>query len=358
MNKILVVYGTRPECIKLAPLIKLLKQQPEFKTTVISTGQHTNLLSQTEKSLNLVPDLKLNIGRNNQTLTQTFASGMSEFNTTCLVEKPDLVIVQGDTSTAVSVALAAFYLQISVAHVEAGLRTGNLNSPFPEEANRKIIDHLSTLLFPPTDISSNNLKNEGIIKNVYVVGNTIVDAFNSINLEQVDYKPPTTNPFILVTCHRRENFGLAMENIMKAVIKLSPNIDIVITVHPNQQVQKSVDLVRNLSNIHLVEPLNYLEFLKLAQNCKFSMSDSGGLAEESSLLHKPILILRDTTERPEVINCGAGLLVGTNTDDIYNAAMLLISNEDEFRKMSIAKNPFGDGTTSLQIVDILKDFLN
>lgn len=360
MKTIAIVYGTRPEAIKLAPIVKEIRKQASYPVVVISTGQHTTLANQAEQSLGLIPDISLNLGIDHQTLDFSFTKTVTEISNAFREHTPALVVVQGDTTTAVATTLACFYLKIPVAHVEAGLRTHNKSSPFPEEVNRILIDQMSTLLFCPTNISKANLGIEGIYQNVYVTGNTIIDAFNSVNLKEVSFKE-MSQPYILVTLHRRENFGTPMREICLALNKLtSYGIDIVLPVHPNPKVKYIVEeILSNNPKVHMLPPLSYLEFLKIASECKFIMSDSGGVQEEASLLHKPILVLRENTERPEILG-QCGKLIGTAFNLVYQEAVNLINNPAEIDKMSSCTNPFilsDNSSPSINIVAHISQFL-
>jgi UDP-N-acetylglucosamine 2-epimerase (non-hydrolysing) len=356
MKIIAVVYGTRPEAIKLAPVVRELKKYPEeFNVVVISTGQHTNLLSQAEQSLELIPNVRLytEMGQDISINLSVITNSLSlEFDRL----KPNLVIVQGDTTSALAGALAGHFKNIPVSHIEAGLRSGDKKAPFPEETNRILIDHVSDLLFPPTEISKQNLIHEGIGTNIYVVGNTIVDAFKSVDIGKLPIKL-FPRPYALVTVHRRENFGLPLQNICSAIKKLADDgMDIILPVHSNPNVKQTI--VNRLSDhpkIHLLPAVTYLEFLKLESMCKFLLSDSGGVQEEAVLHLKPILILRDVTERPEVVSSGLGTLVGTDTERIYTEAKRLMSTNSFLIK---DMHPFGNGTSSFKIVTIIRKFLN
>lgn len=356
MKTIAIVYGTRPEAIKLAPVVRILQKISGIKTLVISTGQHTSLLNQAEESIGLTPDVQLAVGVSNQTLHQSFSTALEKLATTYAEMRPDLVVVQGDTNTAVAASLAAFYSKIPVAHVEAGLRTHNLQSPFPEEANRVLIDQISTLLFPPTEISAHNLQIEGITKNVHIVGNTVVDAFNLIKLREPSFIP-VDQPYLVFTMHRRENFGSPMRSVCKSIIRLVSTYDLQVLapVHPNPEVQKVMsEELSGHSRVRLLPPMNYVDFLSLMAGSQFLLSDSGGVQEEAILLKKSVLILRDNTERPEVVTCGVGHLVGTSSDRIFEVATFLLKNSSS---LSVSVNPLGDGTSSQKIVSIILDFL-
>lgn len=358
MKTILVVYGTRPEALKLAPLIKALRQNKKWKTIVLCTSQHIDMCKQVNNIFDLQPEIDFSRSSDfkpKPNLDQQLSQFIEQIGSWCRAYKPNLVIVQGDTTTATAGALAAAYQQIPVAHIEAGLRTKNMKSPYPEEMNRVIIDKVSTLHFAPTNISDWNLYYEGMLEeNIHEVGNTIVDAFKSIKIRKSPVRLPKS-PFILVTTHRRESFGKPLKEVYQTLNKIvdTLKIEAVVLVHPNPKVKEIIHKTVKSKKIHLIEPLDYQSFLYVMSKSKFIMSDSGGVQEEAALLHKPILILREVTERPEVVICGAGKLVGTNSTRIYEAAKELLTNSEVFKTMSSAKNPFGDGTTSIQIVKIL-----
>lgn len=359
MKTIVVVYGTRPEAIKLAPVVIALRSLPLTNVVVVSTGQHTDLLTQAEAALKLVPDIKLAIASPNQSLTETFAIAMSKFGAICATVRPDMVVVQGDTTTAAAAALTAFYQKIPVAHVEAGLRTHKKDSPFPEELNRILIDQVSSILFAPTSTSAEHLKREGLVSGVHIVGNTVVDAFNLINplkTEVLDSVPP----YLVFTMHRRESFGSPMRSVCKSLLKIvdCEGIDIVIPIHPNPEVQRVIsEELGSHKHIKIVNPLGYTEFLQLVSGSRFVLSDSGGVQEEAALVHKPILILRDCTERPEVVQVGIGKLVGYVETEILAWTHKLLHDPVIYEAMCSAPNPFGDGTSSQQIAEVLQSFL-
>ncbi len=375
MKKVLIVFGTRPEAIKMAPLVKELKDTKEFITKVCVTAQHREMLDQVLKLFEIKADYDLNIMKNGQDLydiTSNVLLGMREvledFN-------PDIVLVHGDTTTTSATSLAAFYKKIKVGHVEAGLRTNNIYSPWPEEANRQITAILANYHFAPTETSKKNLILEGKDKNsIIVTGNTVIDAlFLALNkiksnkeLEKNIIKSLVTNNYslkdnqkiILVTGHRRENFGdgfLQICNALKDIALKNPNIDIVYPVHLNPNVQKPVfELLSNISNIYLINPLGYEEFIYLMDRSYFIITDSGGVQEEAPSLGKPVLVMRDTTERPEAVKANTVKLVGTNRAKIVNEAQKLIDNKEYYNLMSKAHNPYGDGKASKKIVEFLK----
>ena len=375
MKKVLIVFGTRPEAIKMAPLVKELKDTKEFITKVCVTAQHREMLDQVLKLFEIKADYDLNIMKDGQDLydiTSNVLLGMREvledFN-------PDIVLVHGDTTTTSATSLAAFYKKIKVGHVEAGLRTNNIYSPWPEEANRQITAILANYHFAPTETSKKNLILEGKDKNsIIVTGNTVIDAlFLALNkiksnkelekniiksLVNNNYSLKDNQKIILVTGHRRENFGdgfLQICNALKDIALKNPNIDIVYPVHLNPNVQKPVfELLSNISNIYLINPLGYEEFIYLMDRSYFIITDSGGVQEEAPSLGKPVLVMRDTTERPEAVKANTVKLVGTNRAKIVNEAQKLIDNKEYYNLMSKAHNPYGDGKASKKIVEFLK----
>ncbi|EDP6837167.1 UDP-N-acetylglucosamine 2-epimerase (non-hydrolyzing) [Campylobacter lari] len=373
MRKVLVVFGTRPEAIKMAPLVKIMENRNDVDFKICVTAQHRQMLDQILDVFNIKPDYDLNIMSKNQDLYDVTFKILCGMKNVLNDFKPDVVLVHGDTTTASATALAAFYQKIKVAHIEAGLRTYNLYNPWPEEANRQIVGILSGIHFAPTTKSAENLIKEGKDKkNIFVTGNTVIDAlfymiekikndtaFETKILSSIEnkYKINNSRKFILVTGHRRENFGegfLQICEALKTIAINNPNIDIVYPVHLNPNVQKPVKaLLVNISNIYLVNPLKYEEFVYLMSNCYFIITDSGGVQEEAPSLGKPILVMRETTERPEAIEAGTVKLVGTCKSSIIKAAQELIDDEDEYKKMSKASNPYGDGKACEKILEIL-----
>jgi UDP-N-acetylglucosamine 2-epimerase (non-hydrolysing) len=374
-RKLLVVFGTRPEAIKLAPLIiELKKFDSQFVTKTCVTGQHRQMLDQVLDIFDLVPDIDLNLMKNSQDLTDITSSVLIAMREVLGNEKPDLVIVHGDTTTAFAAALASFYHGIPVAHVEAGLRTHILNSPFPEEANRQIVSRLAHYHFAPTRLSALNLIDENISESkVSITGNTIVDALH-ITLskieENIDLQIQLNNSldsllgfnwreskYILITGHRRENFGDGFRDICSAIKDLAniyPEIHFVYPVHLNPNVQKPVfDILQKQTNIHLIEPLDYLHFVQLMKFSYLVLTDSGGIQEEAPSLGKPVLVMRETTERPEGVEAGTVLLVGSNRIDIVAGIRKLLEDEEYYKTMANAHNPYGDGKSAEKIVAFL-----
>ncbi|HED8405504.1 non-hydrolyzing UDP-N-acetylglucosamine 2-epimerase [Campylobacter coli] len=374
MKKILIVFGTRPEAIKMAPLVKIMEKRSDIVFRVCATGQHRQMLNQILDAFDIKLDYDLDIMRENQDLYDITLKILHGMKNVLDDFKPDVVLVHGDTTTASVVALSAFYQKIAIAHIEAGLRTYNLYNPWPEEANRQIVGVLSSIHFAPTTKSAKNLINEGKDeKNIFVTGNTIIDAlfymvekikndiaFKAKILSSIEneYKISDNRKFILVTGHRRENFGegfLQICEALKSIAINNPNIDIVYPVHLNPNVQKPVkSILSSITNVYLINPLKYEEFVYLMSNCYFIITDSGGVQEEAPSLGKPVLVMRETTERPEAVEAGTVKLVGTCKSNIIKAAQGLIDNEDKYKKMSKASNPYGDGKACEKIMEILK----
>ena len=368
-KKISVIFGTRPEAIKLAPVILALKNNQHFKCKVCVTAQHRQMLDQVLKVFKIKPDVDLNLMRPNQTLAGLTARAISAIDTYLAKEKPDMVIVQGDTTTVFCAALCAFYHKIPVGHVEAGLRTGNKYSPFPEEANRVLATHLSVLHFAPTQKARQNLLQEGIApERIFVTGNTVIDAL-FLALEKIKKKPPvnaqlpksimqSSQQLVLITGHRRENFGEGFQNICKAIKTLAqkfPEAQFVYPVHLNPNVRKPVyNLLGNQENIHLIAPLDYLPFIALMNRATIILTDSGGIQEEAPSLGKRVLVMRETTERPEALDAGTVKLVGTDPKLICNEAEKLLTDTTAYRKMSRAHKPYGDGKAAKRIINVLE----
>jgi len=368
--KISVVFGTRPEAIKLAPLILALRREPAVRCGVCVTGQHREMLDQVLQVFEITPDDDLDLMQPNQSLARLTATAIDAIDGYLRTEKPDVVMVQGDTTTTFSCALAAFYNDIPVAHVEAGLRTRNLKAPWPEEANRVLTSRLSALHFAPTETNRRNLLEEGVAPDqIHVTGNTVIDAL-LLAREKVRSKTPdipqlpsqlfrddTQTPVVLITGHRRESFGTGLESMCRAIDKLArmfSGVHFVYPVHRNPNVRAAVEnVLRPLGNLHLIEPLDYLPFVALMDRSAFILTDSGGIQEEAPSLGKPVLVMRETTERPEAIQAGVVKLIGTRTDDIIWEASRLLTDESARRAMSKAMNPYGDGRASERIVKIL-----
>jgi UDP-N-acetylglucosamine 2-epimerase (non-hydrolysing) len=375
MKKVLLVFGTRPEAIKMAPLVKAFQEQNKlFKTKICVTGQHREMLDQVLDLFEINADFDLDIMRPNQDLYDITGNILQGMKGVFSIYRPDIVFVHGDTTTTFAVSLAAFYEKIEVAHIEAGLRTNNIYSPWPEEANRKLTSQLTTYHFTPTKQSQDNLLSENIAPDkIIVTGNTVIDALllmqNKLQInvtfrEQVKKSilekgfDPEASEFVLVTGHRRENFGQGIVNICSALKKIAldrPNINIVYPVHLNPNVFKPVnDLLGDVKNVYLIEPLQYEAFIYLMSLSKLIITDSGGVQEEAPSLGKPVLVMRDTTERPEAVSAGTVKLVGTNTQGIVSATNELLDNPLVYESMAKAHNPYGDGKACERIISFMK----
>lgn len=381
MRKIMLVFGTRPEAIKMCPLVKeFQKRADEFETIVCVTGQHREMLDQVLKIFEVTPDIDLNIMKQGQDLTDVtvrILNGMRDVFKEC---RPDVVLVHGDTTTSTAAALAAFYAQIPVGHVEAGLRTHNIYSPWPEEMNRQVTGRIATYNFSPTPLSEKNLIEEKAMGKIYVTGNTVIDALHYVvnklkNDEAIAKEQDAVllsagydvtrladgKKLVLITGHRRENFGdgfIRMVTAMKDLSEKYPEVDFVYPMHLNPNVRKPIhevfgeDLTR--PNFFFIEPLQYLEFVHLMSKATIVLTDSGGIQEEAPGLGKPVLVMRDTTERPEAVESGTVHLVGTDYDKIMNEVSTLLEDAEAYAKMSQAVNPYGDGLACGRIVDALK----
>lgn len=368
-KNVLFIFGTRPEAIKMAPLIKAMQKNSEFKVSVCVTGQHKEMLYQVLDFFKITPNFDLKIMEPNQTLFSITSKIIKQIELIFNKESFDLVIVQGDTTTAFVGALSAFYKQIPVAHVEAGLRTGNKYSPFPEEINRELVSKIAEFHFTPTELSANNLAKEGIEKNVFTVGNTVIDALllakEIIKADEQKYVSKFSDinfdkKIVLITSHRRESIGEGFKNIMNAILNLAENndIEILFPMHYSPSVRKAAKdagLV-NLHNIHIIDPLDYPSLVFAMEKSYLVLTDSGGIQEEAPSFGKPVLVMRNTTERPEGINAGVAKLIGTKTDSIIYETEKLLANESEYKKMSNAINPYGDGKTSDKILSLLKKY--
>lgn len=365
MKTILIVFGTRPEAIKMAPVIKELQRRDnQFNVTVCVTGQHREMLDQVLDIFDIKPDYDLNImqpGQDLYDISYRILLGMRDVLTK---EKPDMVLVHGDTSTSSFAALAAFYQQIPVGHVEAGLRTGNIYSPWPEEMNRMLDSRLCTWHFAPTETARQNLLREGIaVNHIAVTGNTVIDALQWVVKNGKAIAPNLgrneRRRMVLITGHRRENFGDGLKHICQAINTLAgqyPEVDFVYPIHLNPNIRKPVHEIvdGSLKNIHLLEPRNYLEFVGMMQQCTLILTDSGGIQEEAPAFGKPVLVMRDTTERPEAIEAGSARLVGTNHKTIVAAVSELLTNPATYHSMATAINPFGDGHAAKRIADYIE----
>ena len=368
--KTLCVFGTRPEAIKMAPLALALAADERFDAKVCVTGQHREMLDQVLDLFAIQPDFDLNIMKPGQDLTDVSTAILQGMKQVFAEFKPDMVLVHGDTATTFAASLAAYYQQIPVAHVEAGLRTGNLYSPWPEEANRKLTGALANLHFAPTRNSQENLLNEGIARdNIVVTGNTVIDALldvvRRLDQDQELYAKAAapaafldpSRKLILVTGHRRESFGGGFERICQALMEVAqqhPEVDIVYPVHLNPNVREPVNrLLTGIDNIHLIEPLDYLPFVHLMSRAHIILTDSGGIQEEAPSLGKPVLVMRDTTERPEAVAAGTVKLVGTDVANMVRELNRLLLDKDAYRAMSFAHNPYGDGQACQRILEAL-----
>lgn len=378
MKKILIVFGTRPEAIKMAPVVNEFKKfTKEFDMKVCVTAQHREMLDQVLKVFNIVPDFDLDIMKPGQDLYDVTSNVLLGMKEVLEIAKPDIVLVHGDTTTSLATALACYYKKITVGHVEAGLRTDNIYSPWPEEMNRQCVDRISKYLFTPTDSSKENLIKENINnEHILVTGNTVIDALKIVVsrikqssklqkklgglLSKAGYiiSDDAEKKIILVTGHRRENFGQGFLNIcsaLKEIARSNPDVDIVYPVHLNPNVQKPVyNLLANISNVHLIKPLDYEPFIYLMSISNIILTDSGGIQEEAPSLGKPVLVMRDTTERPEAVKAGTVKLVGTDKEIIIKETCILLNDPEIYRNMSMSHNPYGDGLASNKIVNYLK----
>lgn len=362
MKKVMLVFGTRPEAVKMCPLVKELKSRKGFETIVCVTGQHRQMLEQVLKIFSVVPDYDLSIMKNEQTLFDVTVSILNSIKYILGKVKPDIVLVHGDTSTAFVTALACYYLQIPIGHVEAGLRTYNIYSPYPEEFNRQAISLISQYNFAPTDSAKQNLLSEGRNpQTIYVTGNTVIDALKTTVREEYTHPElewAKDSRLVLVTAHRRENLGKPMKNMfsaIKRVLDKHPDVKAVYPIHMNPAVRGIANAVFNGNEqIHIIEPLDVLDFHNFQARSYLILTDSGGIQEEASSLGKPVLVMRDTTERPEGVIAGTLKLAGTEEENIYCSFMELLDNEGVYNTMTYASNPYGDGRASEKIADILE----
>jgi len=375
MKRILFVFGTRPEAIKMAPVISVFKKDnTNFKTLVAVTAQHREMLDQVLPVFNIIPDYDLDLMSPNQSLEILTGKILNEISNVIKDIQPNLVFVQGDTTTTFATSLAAFYQKIPVGHVEAGLRTRNIYSPFPEEINRRMTSSIASYHFPPTDKAAQNLLNEGVNKeNIEITGNTVIDALLSvsttINSDSVGYEKYflfehdisfNNQKTILVTGHRRESFGQGFEDICNAIKQISENnnIQVIYPVHLNPNVQNPVQrILGGLSNVYLIPPQDYLSFIFLMKKACIILTDSGGVQEEAPSLGKPVIVMRENTERPEGVDAGTAVLVGTETSSIIKIVDKLLNNKNEYEKIAKKVNPYGDGSASTIIYDVIKRVL-
>lgn len=365
--KVMTVFGTRPEAIKMAPVVNGLVEDKAFKAVTVVTAQHREMLDQVLEIFDIKPDYDLNIMKSSQTLTDITVKVLTELKAVIATEKPDIVLVHGDTTTTFAASLSAFYQKIAVGHVEAGLRTWNKYSPFPEELNRQITDDISSLYFAPTQTSKKNLVTENHeSENIFVTGNTAIDALKHTISDTYNHdvlkEVKVNSRMILVTMHRRENLGRAMEETFAAindVTKLYDDVEVVFPMHLNPKVRSvAKKSFENNKKVHLIEPLDVVDFHNMAAKSYFIMTDSGGVQEEAPALHKPVLVLRDTTERPEGIKAGTLKLVGTEYENVKNEMISLLSSRDEYQKMASAVNPYGDGEATKRILNAIKFHFN
>lgn len=363
MKKVLIVFGTRPEAIKMCPLYLEMKKRKSLNPIVCVTGQHREMLDQVLKTFNVKPDYDLSIMKENQTLFDITSNILQAIKEVLIKEKPDVCLVHGDTSTAFVTSLACFYLQIPVGHVEAGLRTYNIYSPYPEEFNREAISIISKYNFSPTQTAKENLLKEGKKKeNIYVTGNTVIDAMQHTVSDSYTHKElewAKDSRLIFITAHRRENLGEPMRNMFRAIRRVLDEHDDVKAVYPIHLNPVVRDIAKeelgDCSKIHIIEPIDVVDCHNFEARCYLCLTDSGGIQEECPAYGKPVLVMRDTTERPEGVKAGTLKLVGTSEKVIYDTFSLLLDNEEEYKKMSHAVNPYGDGHACKRICDILED---
>ncbi len=366
--KVLSVFGTRPEAIKMCPLVKVLEKDDRIESIVCATAQHREMLDTVLEIFDVKPQYDLNVMSHGQTIVDVSNKVLTGVDKVIKECNPDIVLVHGDTSTTLNGALAAFYNQKPIGHVEAGLRTGDIYSPFPEEANRKLTGSIATLHFSATESNKSNLERENINKNIYITGNTVIDALLSVidknhkfddkNLNNIDFE---NKKIVLLTAHRRENWGEPMKDIfaaVKALVIKNEDVNVIFPMHKNP-------LIRELANksfegiedkIHLIEPLEYVDFANLMSKCYLIMTDSGGIQEEAPALGKPVIVLRTETERPEAVKAGTVKLSGIKKEDIFSIADELINNEEAYNKMAHAVNPYGDGKACSRIVEHIVEY--
>ena len=361
--KALIVFGTRPEAIKMCPLVLELKQTPGIEAIVCVTGQHREMLDQVLDIFGVVPEYDLAIMKESQTINDITTAILLKLGDVIAECRPDIVLVHGDTTTSMASALAAFYQQIPVGHVEAGLRTYNIYSPFPEEMNRKLISALTTYHFAPTERNRRALEREGVTENVFVTGNTVIDAFAYTTREDYTFKDETlrsfdfSQPTILMTAHRRENLGAPLENICRAVLRIieaHPDLHLIYPVHLNPAVRNTVfSMLGDNERIHLIDPIDVEDMHNAMKRSVLVLTDSGGLQEEAPHLGKPVVVLRTETERPEAVDAGTVVVAGVNENDIFRIVDELLTNKETYQNMSRAINPYGDGKASKRIAQVL-----
>jgi len=372
VKKIFCVFGTRPEAIKMVPVVKAFKESPDFRVRTVVTAQHREMLDEVLSLFGLKSDYDLNIMRSGQTLTDVTARALEKLEPVLKKERPDLLLVHGDTTTTLAASIAAFYQKIPVGHVEAGLRSGDIHNPYPEEINRKLADAVAVLHFAPTRSSRENLRREGVAsRGIFVTGNTGIDALR-LGVERLSrgrFPRPSARrralagkPFVLITAHRRENFGRPLEEFcraLRAVAEREPGTGFIYPVHPNPNVTGPAHrLLKGAPNIHLLPPLNYGEFLYFLTKARFVVTDSGGLQEEAPSLGKPVLVLRRVTERPEAVTAGTVRLVGTETALVRKWIARLLHDASAYRRMAEAVNPYGDGRAGRRILQAVRHYFS
>ncbi len=359
--KVMSIFGTRPEAVKMAPIVKLMEQDELIDSQVLVTAQHREMLDQILSYFDIVPDYDLNLMAPNQSLASVTSKIIEGVTSILIKEKPDIILVHGDTTTTIASSIAAFYQKIKIGHVEAGLRTRNKYSPFPEEMNRQLTDVLSDIYFVPTEMSKNNLIKENKEKEkIFVTGNTSIDVMKYTISKNYyhDILALTEEKMILVTMHRRESLGSPMRNVFKGIAQVAekyPNISIVFPMHRNPKVREEARLILgNFPNVFLIDPLDVVDFHNFAKKSYLILTDSGGIQEEAPYLNVPVLVLRDTTERPEGILSGTLKIIGTNEASVFNETVNLLENSEEYKLMKYSFNPYGDGKASYRIIEILK----
>jgi len=362
-KRILIAVGTRPEAVKMAPVIHALREQPWADVRVLATAQHRQMLDQIHEFFGISPELDLDMMRKNQTLSDLTARMIAAMDPVLADEKPDLVLAQGDTTTVMVTALASFYRKVPFGHVEAGLRTGDVHNPFPEEMNRVLVGRMASLHFAPTEGSANNLKQEGLVDGVHVTGNTVIDAllWAAERVDTAPFQPEPGKKLVLVTAHRRENFGEPFEQVCAALRDVADRGDVqmLYPVHPNPNVRDVAHRVLgDHKAIKLVDPLDYPQMVAAMRACDLILTDSGGVQEEAPSLGKPVLVLRTTTERPEGVTAGAAKLVGTDRKTIVREANSLLDDSTAYAAMAKVENPYGDGRAAHRIAELCGSFVN
>lgn len=368
--KVMSIFGTRPEAIKMAPVVKMIEASADMESVVCVTAQHREMLDQVLSLFAIVPDYDLNIMKSGQTLSEITSRALLGIEEVLLEAKPDIVLVHGDTTTTFTASLAAFYHQIPVGHVEAGLRSGNKYSPYPEEMNRTLTGRMAELHFAPTQGNYDNLIREGISSDrIWITGNTVIDALKMVVRDDYQFDVPELNRVdfgnkrtLLLTAHRRENLGEPMENIFKAILKVhkhNPDVEVIFPVHLNPKVRSlAKQYFEDKRFIHLIEPLDYEPFANLQARVDLILTDSGGIQEEAPALGKPVLVLRTETERPEAVAAGTVGMAGIETDTIFAMTHELLNNPDTYNRMANAVNPYGDGTAASRTRDAIREYFN